>query len=180
MMKLAPPSPKSKFVVEASHRRQSCPPSSSSPVNSPPRQHKPTSAPFLFSLTRSNPFKITSQDVLQLVLAIDRIRGRGRRKSPREVPDHSQAYPYSPPTSPSGPLSQHSMPGVPAMLMSVLSASRLPAALNHRTEIYRPSRDDNGHRCPSMRREYSNFTSGALHFSINRLLFTFPFIIVDL
>jgi hypothetical protein len=114
--------------------------------------------------------------VLQLVLAIHRVRGGGRRKGPREVPDHSQAHPYAPPISPSRPLLQHSMPGVPAMLMSILSASPVPAALNHRTEIYRPSRDDNGHRCPSTRCKYSNFTSGALPFCINRLLFTLPII----
>lgn len=88
--------------------------------------------------------------------------------------DNAQAHPYSQTISPSRSLLQHSMPGVPAMLMPLLSAPCVPAALDHGTEIYRPSRDDNGHQCASTRRKYSNFTSCAPYFRINRLLFTFP------
>lgn len=89
------------------------------------------------------------------------------------MPDHPQAHPHAPPISPSRPLLQHCMPGVPAMLMPVLSASRVPATLDRETKIYRPSRDDNGHRRTSTSRKYSNFTSCAPCFCINRLLFTF-------
>lgn len=59
------------------------------------------------------------------------------------------------------------------MLMPVLSTTRVPAPLDRGTEIYRPSRDDNGHCRTSTRCKYLNFTSCAPYFCITRLLFTF-------
>lgn len=59
------------------------------------------------------------------------------------------------------------------MLIPVLSTTRVPAPLDGGTEIYRPSRDDNGHCRTSTRRKYPNFTSCAPYFCVIGLFFTF-------